>query len=74
MTWVTPLFHHLCLIILSLFFFDLWSVSCTKLPLFSPGIDEEDIVAPEESGDAGNDEMPPLEGEEDDASRMEEVD
>jgi len=38
------------------------------------GIDEEDVVAPEESGDAGNDEMPPLGGEEDDASRMEEVD
>lgn len=37
------------------------------------GIDEEDVVVPEESGDA-SEEMPPLEGEEDDASRMEEVD
>ncbi|KAL4237743.1 hypothetical protein ACF0H5_002455 [Mactra antiquata] len=38
------------------------------------GIDEEDVVVTEESGEAGGDEMPPLEGEDDDASRMEEVD
>ena len=38
------------------------------------GIDEDDSV-PEASGDApSTDDMPPLEGDEDDASRMEEVD
>ena len=40
--------------------------------LFS-GIDEDD-VAPTDAGDASTEDMPPLEGEEDDASRMEEVD
>ncbi|KAH3852337.1 heat shock protein HSP 90-beta-like [Dreissena polymorpha] len=38
------------------------------------GIDEEDIAAPTDAGDATTEDMPPLEGEEDDASRMEEVD
>nr|AMM04544.1 heat shock protein 90 [Corbicula fluminea] len=38
------------------------------------GIDEEDVVAPEASGEASTEEMPPLEGDDDDASRMEEVD
>lgn len=38
------------------------------------GIDEDEVVAPCETGDASTDEMPPLEGEDDDASRMEEVD
>ena len=43
------------------------------LPLFLPtGIDEDDAVP--EAGDAPADDMPPLEGEDDDASRMEEVD
>lgn len=38
------------------------------------GIDEDDSV-PESAGDApATDDMPPLEGDEDDASRMEEVD
>lgn len=37
------------------------------------GIDEDD-VAPEAGGDAPSEDMPPLEGDEDDASRMEEVD
>ena len=37
------------------------------------GIDEDDVVVPE-TGDASAEDMPPLEGEDDDASRMEEVD
>ena len=37
----------------------------------SPGIDEDDAVPVEE---AQPEEMPPLEGDDDDASRMEEVD
>ncbi|XP_067680017.1 heat shock protein HSP 90-beta-like [Haliotis asinina] len=37
------------------------------------GIDEDDIPA-ESAAESGTDEMPPLEGDEDDASRMEEVD
>ena len=37
------------------------------------GIDEEDIVAPVGSG-ALSEEMPPLEGDDEDASKMEEVD
>lgn len=46
----------------------------TKSFVLIVGIDEDDIVAPGESGDANAEEMPPLEGDEDDASRMEEVD
>lgn len=46
----------------------------TKSFVVIVGIDEDDIVAPGESGDANAEEMPPLEGDEDDASRMEEVD
>lgn len=39
------------------------------------GIEDDDgAVGETGSGDAGEDEMPPLEGDEDDASRMEEVD
>nr|AFZ93093.1 heat shock protein 90 [Paratapes undulatus] len=37
------------------------------------GIDEDEVVVPE-AGDASAEDMPPLEGEDDDASRMEEVD
>jgi molecular chaperone HtpG len=37
------------------------------------GIDEDDVVV-QESGEANSEEMPPLEGDDDDASRMEEVD
>lgn len=48
---------------------------CTECYVVVPsGIDEDDGV-PESSGDAPpTDDMPPLEGDEDDASRMEEVD
>lgn len=38
------------------------------------GIDEEDVPTPGEGGEASTEDMPPLEGEDDDASRMEEVD
>lgn len=39
------------------------------------GIDEDDVAVGGESGEASTEDMPPLEGEEeDDASRMEEVD
>nr|AJZ73178.1 heat shock protein 90 [Macrobrachium rosenbergii] len=37
------------------------------------GIDEDDMTV-EESGEGGDEEMPPLEGDDEDASRMEEVD
>lgn len=37
------------------------------------GIDEDDVVVPE-AGEASTEDMPPLEGDDDDASRMEEVD
>jgi len=38
------------------------------------GIDEEDEVAAAATEEASTEDMPPLEGDEDDASRMEEVD
>lgn len=39
------------------------------------GIDEDDVAVGGEAGEASTEDMPPLEGEEeDDASRMEEVD
>jgi molecular chaperone HtpG len=38
------------------------------------GIDEDDAAPTGESQEAASDDMPPLEGDEDDASRMEEVD
>lgn len=41
--------------------------------VFFLGIDEDD-VAPEESTAAPTEDMPPLEGDDDDTSRMEEVD
>nr|QIQ49652.1 heat shock protein 90 [Sinonovacula constricta] len=37
------------------------------------GIDEDDVAVPE-AGEASTEDMPPLEGDDDDASRMEEVD
>lgn len=40
---------------------------------FSPGIDEDEVT-PDESTAAPIEEMPPLEGDDDDTSRMEEVD
>lgn len=48
----------------------LFCICCLQIT----GIDEDDVVVPE-GGDASTEDMPPLEGEEDDdASRMEEVD
>jgi len=38
------------------------------------GIDEEDIVVPASATDSQIDDLPPLEGDDDDASKMEEVD
>lgn len=40
---------------------------------FFPGIDEDDMT-PEESTAVPTEDMPPLEGDDDDTSRMEEVD
>ena len=40
--------------------------------LYLVGVEEDET--PGEAGDATAEEMPPLEGDEDDASRMEEVD
>lgn len=40
---------------------------------FPPGIDEDEVT-PEESTAAPTEDMPPLEGDDDDTSRMEEVD
>lgn len=43
--------------------------------LFITGIDEDDIVPPTEASEpASTEDMPPLEADDDDASRMEEVD
>ena len=58
------------------FFFGGGGGGCTvsDVAAVPTGIDEDDSV-PESSGDAPSaEDMPPLEGDEDDASRMEEVD
>lgn len=47
----------------------------TKIYIYCfAGIDEDDVVVGGEAGEASTEDMPPLEGEDDDASRMEEVD
>lgn len=51
---------------------DLYVLTIHPISWLFSGIDEADEELPEEPLD--NEEMPPLEGDEDDASRMEEVD
>ena len=47
--------------------------TCHCMHFMFPGIDEDESSADAEMS-AGTEDMPPLEGEDDDASRMEEVD
>lgn len=50
-------------------------MSNKNLTIFVPlGIDDDDVPTEEATSTAVPDEIPPLEGDDDDASRMEEVD
>lgn len=49
------------------------SLAKTTLLVLLVGIDEDDMT-PDEISSAPTEDMPPLEGEDDDTSRMEEVD